>query len=68
MIKTKKLIIIGSSSFAEIAHDYFEDDSPYSVEAFSVEKKYIKGSSFKGKNIVPFENVFCILTKFEKMS
>ena len=57
MIKTKKLIIIGSSSFAEIAHDYFEEDSPYTIEAFSVEKKYVNGSTLKGKKIVPFETL-----------
>ena len=54
-LKSKKLIILGTSSFAEIAYDYFDQDSEYSVEAFCVEKKYKKEKSFKGKEIVPLE-------------
>ena len=54
-MKSKKLIIIGTSSFAEIAFDYFDQDSEYSVEAFSVEREYKTNNSFKGREIVPFE-------------
>ena len=35
--KTKKLVIVGDSAFAEIAREDFDADSTYEVVAFSVE-------------------------------
>lgn len=37
----KKLIIVGLNSFAEIAYEYFTNDSDYQVEAFAVEKEFL---------------------------
>ena len=37
----KKLIIKGTSSFAEIAHEYFTQDSEYEVVGFAVNRDYI---------------------------
>ena len=37
MIKTKDLIIIGDSAFAQIAYEYFNEDSIYNV-VFAVER------------------------------
>jgi len=56
-MKYNKLIIFGTSSFAEIAHEYFSYDSGYKVEAFTVEKDFMTSSSFKDKELVPFEEV-----------
>ena len=36
-----KLIIVGDSAFAEIAYEYFTNDSNYEVVAFSVEDKFL---------------------------
>lgn len=57
MEKTKKLVIIGDSAFAEVAYEYFTYESPYEVAAFSVEKEYLKRSSLFGLPVVPFEEM-----------
>lgn len=54
-VKNKKLIIVGDSSFAEIAYEYFTYDSPYEVVAFSVEKAFLKQNTLMELPIVPFE-------------
>jgi sugar O-acyltransferase (sialic acid O-acetyltransferase NeuD family) len=51
------LVIIGDSLFAEIAHEYFEHDSPYDVVAFSVEEAYLRRDSFRGLPVIPFERL-----------
>jgi sugar O-acyltransferase (sialic acid O-acetyltransferase NeuD family) len=55
--KERKLVLVGDSLFAEIAHEYFEHDSPYRVVAFSVESEYLKRSEFRGLPLVPFESL-----------
>lgn len=57
MIKTKKIVIIGDQSFAEIAYEYFHFDSEYEVVGFSVEKDFLQKSSLFNLPIVPFENI-----------
>lgn len=57
MDKTKNLIIVGDSAFAEIAYEYFLHDSNYSISAFSVEEKFIKKASLFGIPVVPFETL-----------
>ena len=52
-----KLVIIGDSLFAEIAHEYFTHDSPYEVVAFSVEEAYLQRDEFRGLPVVPFEQL-----------
>jgi acetyltransferase-like isoleucine patch superfamily enzyme len=56
-MKTKKLIIVGDSGFAEIAHEYFDADSDYKVVAFSVERDYLKKEKLRGLPVVPFEDL-----------
>lgn len=56
-MKKHKLIIIGDSSFAEIAYEYFTHDSPYEVVAFAVEKKYLHRQKLFGLPIVAFEEL-----------
>ena len=41
-MKARKLIIVGDSAFAEIAHEYFDVDTNYEVVAFAVERPYLK--------------------------
>jgi sugar O-acyltransferase (sialic acid O-acetyltransferase NeuD family) len=52
-----KLVIVGDRVFAEIAHEYFMHDSGYDVVGFSVEREYIRGDSFRGLPMVPFESL-----------
>jgi sugar O-acyltransferase (sialic acid O-acetyltransferase NeuD family) len=54
---SRKLILVGDSLFAEIAHEYFEHDSDYDVVAFSVEREYLRRDAFRGLPVVPFEDV-----------
>lgn len=55
--KSEPLLLIGDSSFAEIAFEYFTKDSPYEVVAFSVEKNYLRRSELFGRPVVPFEEL-----------
>lgn len=57
MTKSKKLVIIGDSAFAEIACEYFEGDSEYRVVGFSVERNYLTHKEIAGLPIVPFEEL-----------
>lgn len=52
-----KLIIVGDSAFAEVAHEYFSADSDYEVVAFAVEQRYMKKESLFGKPVVAVETV-----------
>lgn len=56
-MKTKKLVIVGDSAFAEIAYEYFSFDSEYEVCGFSVERSYLKRSVMLGLPVVPFEEL-----------
>ena len=40
MKKKRKLVIVGDSAFAEIAQEYFEVDTDYSVVCFAVESNF----------------------------
>jgi sugar O-acyltransferase (sialic acid O-acetyltransferase NeuD family) len=57
MDKTKKLILLGDSAFAEIAYEYFTHDSEYEVVAFSVEREYLRRGELFGVPVVPFEEL-----------
>ena len=57
MIKTKKLVIIGDSAFAEVAYECFTHDSEYEVVGFAVESAYLKKNELFGLPIVPFEQI-----------
>ena len=57
MSKKKQVVIFGTSSFAEIVDVYLTKDSPHKVVAFTVHDKYIKSRKFRGKVVVPFEDL-----------
>lgn len=57
MSTPRKLILIGDSLFAEIAHEYFEHDSDYDVVAFSVEEAFRTRDTFRGLPVIPFEGL-----------
>ena len=57
MEKTKKLVLVGDSAFAEIAYEYFTHDSEYEVVAFAVEREYLRRERLFGVPEVPFEEL-----------
>lgn len=57
MEKTKKAIIFGTNSFAEIVYFYLTNDSEYKVMAFTATQEYIKNNEKFNLPIVPFENI-----------
>lgn len=56
-MKSKKIIILGDSAFAEIAYEYFTHDSEFEVVAFAVESRYVKREELFGIPVVPFEDM-----------
>lgn len=61
MQKTKKAIIFGTGSFAEVVHFMLSKDSPYEVVAFTTSKKNIKSNNFLNLPIYPFEDINSII-------
>lgn len=57
MPTSNKLVIVGDSLFAEIAHEYFEHDSDYEVVAFSVEEAFRERDELRGLPVIPFESL-----------
>lgn len=57
MNKSKKLIIFGDKSYAELVYEYFTHDSEYEVVAFTVDKAYLTKSIFCNLPVVPFEDL-----------
>ena len=54
---SKPLVIFGQGDIAELAEFYFTTDSERQVAAFTVDGEYLKESVFKGKPVVPFEDL-----------
>ncbi len=54
---TKGLIIFGTGDIAQIAHDYFERDTEYTVVAFTVDSKYRDHETYMDKPLVDFEAI-----------
>lgn len=57
-MKDKNLIIIGATEFAEIAYEYFMEESEYRVVAFAVDAEYIVRDTLKNIPVIPLEKVF----------
>jgi sugar O-acyltransferase (sialic acid O-acetyltransferase NeuD family) len=57
MEKTRKLLLVGDSAFAEIAFEYFQHDSDYEVVAFCVERQYLKRDSLFGLPVIPMDEM-----------
>jgi sugar O-acyltransferase (sialic acid O-acetyltransferase NeuD family) len=53
--KKRGLVIIGDSVFAEIAWEYFDAASPYRVDAFAVERPFLKKNTLQGLPIIPLD-------------
>ncbi len=57
MKEKKSILIVGAGETAELACDYFENDSEYTVAAFTVEREYIRETTFLGRPVLPFEEI-----------
>ena len=57
MTKTKQLVLIGDSAFAEVAYECFTHDSEYEVVGFAVESAFLKKETLFDLPVVPFEQV-----------
>ena len=57
MTKTKKLVILGDSAFAEVAYECFTRDSEYEVIGFSVDSAFLSRDQLFGLPVVPFEEI-----------
>lgn len=53
----KKMFIVGTGEFAEIAYEYFTFDSDFEVIGFCVNDAYIKEPNFRGLPVLAYENV-----------
>jgi sugar O-acyltransferase (sialic acid O-acetyltransferase NeuD family) len=56
-LSVRKLLIIGDGEFAEIAYEYFTNDSEHEVVAFAVEGAYLKKDSLYDLPVVALEDV-----------
>jgi sugar O-acyltransferase (sialic acid O-acetyltransferase NeuD family) len=54
---SSRIVIFGTLDTAELAHWYLENDSPYSIAAFTVNKEYMTTDRFKDRPVVPFEEL-----------
>jgi len=52
-----KLIIFGKGSVAQIAKNYFNDDSDFDVVAFTLDSDYIESETYEGLPMVSFQRV-----------
>ncbi|NNC84348.1 MAG: acetyltransferase [Flavobacteriales bacterium] len=53
----KKLIIIGTGDYAEMALRYISRDGEVEVVAFTVERDFLSSDDFQGLPVVPFEDL-----------
>jgi sugar O-acyltransferase (sialic acid O-acetyltransferase NeuD family) len=57
MSNSKKVIIFGTTQFAQIAYYYLTHDSPYEVVGFTVNKEFMTQEKLFELPIIPFENI-----------
>jgi len=56
-MKTKKLVIFGNGDIAQIANDYFTNDSECEVVAFTIDRAFKETDYFLGLPVIPFEEL-----------
>src|ERR1041384_681074 len=52
-----KIVLFGAGQIAEVAHFYFQHDSPHEVVAFTVDSAFVDGHQYRGLPLVAFEEV-----------
>ena len=53
----RNLVIFGTRQIAEVCAYYFDHDSDYRVVAFTVDGAFLDSDQFRGRPVVPFEEV-----------
>jgi sugar O-acyltransferase (sialic acid O-acetyltransferase NeuD family) len=56
-LKTQQIIVFGAGEIAELADFYFAHDSQYEVVGFTVDGNYMNRTEFRGRPVLPFEQV-----------
>lgn len=54
---SKKIFIVGTGEFAEIAYEYFTHDSDLEVAGFCVSREYLKSDQLHGLPVFDYESV-----------
>ena len=52
-----KVVVFGTSQWAELAHFYLTHDSPNDVVGFTLDRDYIESDQYKELPVVPFDEV-----------
>lgn len=52
-----KVVVFGTSQWAELAHFYLTHDSEHDVVAFTLDRDYIEAAEYKGLPVVAFDEV-----------
>jgi sugar O-acyltransferase (sialic acid O-acetyltransferase NeuD family) len=55
--KSKKLVIVGDSAFAEVAFEYFSRQSEFEVAGFAVEREFLSRESLLGLPVLPLDEL-----------
>lgn len=53
-----KVLIFGTSDFAQLANFYLENDSEHEVVGFTVHSEYMNATEFSGKPVFAFDSLF----------
>jgi len=53
----KKIVIFGTSIFAEVASFYFKHDSQFEIVAYTVNREHMTCKEFDGCPVIPFEEI-----------
>jgi sugar O-acyltransferase (sialic acid O-acetyltransferase NeuD family) len=56
-LKKQQIIVFGIGEIAELADFYFTHDSEFEVVGFTVDSAYIKQAEFRGRPVLPFEQI-----------
>lgn len=56
-MKTKKLIIFGTSKVADVAYEYFTFDSEYDVVAFCVDREFLEENTYKNLPVIASDEI-----------
>lgn len=53
----KEIVIFGTGEIAELADYYMTNDSKYKVVAFTADARFISDKTFRGRPVIPFEEI-----------
>jgi sugar O-acyltransferase (sialic acid O-acetyltransferase NeuD family) len=53
----KKIVIFGTSTFAEVVSFYLKHDSKFEISAYTANKEHIKLTEFNNCPVIPFEEI-----------